>query len=101
MDQFVDEVTMGKLTYAKIKSLGKGKYHDGQRLYLVLYRKGAGKWTVRYRTYGRSREMGLGPYPAVSLAEARQKLLEVVVLLSKKIDPIEHRREQNPISKIY
>ena len=86
---------MGKLTYAKIKSLGKGKYHDGQRLYLVLYRKGAGKWTVRYRTYGRSREMGLGPYPAVSLAEARQKLLEVVVLLSKKIDPIEHRREQN------
>jgi len=85
---------MGKLTYAKIKSLDKGKYHDGQRLYLVLYRKGAGKWTVRYRTYGRSREMGLGPYPAVSLAEARQKLLEVTILLTKKIDPIEYRNEK-------
>ena len=85
---------MGKLTYAKIKSLKKGKYHDGQRLYLVLYRKGVGKWTVRYRINGRSREMELGPYPAVSLAEARQTLLEVVILLAKKIDPIEHRREQ-------
>ena len=41
---------MGKLTYAKIKSLDKGKYHDGQRLYLVLYRKGAGKG-VKRRTY--------------------------------------------------
>lgn len=38
--------------------------------------------------------MGLGPYPAVSLAEARQKLLEVTILLTKKIDPIEYRNEK-------
>ena len=90
---------MTKLTYAKLKTLGKGKYHDGNNLYLALYRKGAGKWTFRYHLHKRSREMGLGAYPLISLKDARIKAYDCRHLLSQRIDPIDHHR-QSELSKI-
>lgn len=61
-----------RLTNAKIKSLPIGKkVADGGGLYYQPTAVGRGKWTYRYARNGKSREMGLGTYPEVTLAEAR------------------------------
>lgn len=42
-------------------------------LRLVVFKTSAKKWVLRITVGGKRREMGLGAYPAVSLAEARAK----------------------------
>ena len=54
-------------------ALPAGKYPDGQGLWLVKRSKHAGKWFVRLTIHGQRREMGLGRWPDVSIAEARGK----------------------------
>ena len=46
---------------------------DGDRLYLQVSPSGTKSWIFRYTLRGRTRDMGLGPYPTFSLAEARQR----------------------------
>ena len=82
---------MKKLNAKQLLVLPKGKYHDGNGLYISIYSHGTGKWTFRYRINKKSREMGLGSYPDVSLLEARQHALSNKQLLSKKIDPIDEK----------
>ena len=48
---------------------------------------------------GRERWMGLGPYPDVSLAEARDKSLECRRMLREGIDPIERRRAEHAAAR--
>ena len=52
-----------------------------------------GTWTFRYMRHGRARTMSLGPYPVLSLAEARKKLLQNRLLLSEGYDPLEERQK--------
>ncbi len=47
--------------------------------------------SVTGKVKGRSREMGLGSFATVSLAEARDRALECRKLREKEIDPIEAR----------
>lgn len=56
----------------KAKSLDVGKYADEQGLWLVKRDKIAGKWILRLTINGKRREMGLGPWPDVTIAEARE-----------------------------
>jgi integrase len=61
-----------KLTDRQIKSLGSGKYDDGDGLRLYVTSSSAKRWVFRY-TWGDKRpEIGLGSYPVVSLAQARE-----------------------------
>lgn len=53
--------------------------------------KGAKSWVFRFMLAGRSREMGLGPYPAVSLADATKATVAAKELLRQGRDPIEER----------
>jgi integrase len=55
---------------------------------------GARSWLFRFRHNGRRREAGLGPYPDVSLAQARDYAREARDLLWRGLDPIEARRAQ-------
>lgn len=70
-----------------------GRYGDGNNLYLVV--DGGKRWLFRYRFKGRSRDMGLGPYPAVSLERARRLASEAKTLIAEGADPIEHRKLQD------
>ena len=63
------------LTQMKAKNLGPSKHFDGQGLMLVKQRKDAGKWILRLVIDGKRREMGLGRWPDVSVAEAREQML--------------------------
>lgn len=68
---------MGKLSDVLLKAWvrdGKaiaGK-SDGDGLTFTLSAKGAAAWTLRYRIGGRARELTLGRYPDITLAEARK-----------------------------
>lgn len=77
----------------KAKSLPAGKHGDGRGLMLVKNSKVSGKWIFRYPVMGtkKRREMGLGRWPDVPLAEARDKADEARALLRNGIDPIADR----------
>lgn len=82
-----------RLTNAKIKSLPIGKkVADGGGLYYQPTAVGRGKWTYRYARNGKSREMGLGTYPEVTLAEARLTHAEQRKVFVGGDDPIEAKR---------
>jgi integrase len=86
----------GRLTLAKVKAAGPGKHPDGANLWLQVGPNGSRSWYLRFTLNGRTREMGLGPYPLVSLAEARDKATAQRRLLLDKIDPIAARDAKQP-----
>ena len=98
-----------KLSAAKVaKGATPGYLLDGGGLYLQVSRRASRKagsakatpahlvtksWCFRYRdrATGRLREMGLGPYPDVSLEAARGKAAELRALLRAGRDPMTER----------
>ena len=64
----------GKLTDRAIRTLKeRGRYGDGNTLYLVVTPGGSKQWVQRVAIGGKSTDLGLGGYPLVSLREAREK----------------------------
>jgi integrase len=71
---------------------------DPAGLYLNSF-KGSRAWILRFMLEGRRRDMGLGSYLDLTLAEAREKAREKRKLILDGIDPIEAKREQRDISR--
>ena len=44
-----------------------GLTNDGQGLYLKISKAGSASWIYRFKLDGRTRDMGLGKYPRVTL----------------------------------
>lgn len=82
------------LTQMQAKALPAGKYADGQGLWLVKRDRAVGKWVLRLAVFGRRREMGLGPWPDVSIAEARAQASDARRVLREGADPILARAKQ-------
>lgn len=72
-------------------ALAPGKYADGAGLWLVKDELAHGKWVLRVTVHGRRREMGLGAFPAVSLAEARKRAEAARGMVRDGLDPIKER----------
>jgi integrase len=68
-----------------------GYIHDGGGLYLQVAPAGSKSWIFRFSLGGKRREMGLGPYPGVSLAAARQLAAGAHSLVRAGKDPIAAR----------
>lgn len=68
------------------------KYPYGAGLYFVVQASGSAAWAYRYTLGGVAREMGLGPYPAISLKKARVRAQAAAELKADGIDPLEHGR---------
>lgn len=81
------------LTQLAARSAVAGRHSDGQGLWLMKSNKERGKWVLRYFVAGRRREMGLGRWPDVSIAEAREKASEARRLTRSQLDPIDERRK--------
>jgi hypothetical protein len=79
------------LTQLAAKNLGPGKHADGQGLWLVKRDRQSGSWILRMVVYGRRREMGLGRWPEVTIAEARTKAEAARRELRDGKDPIFER----------
>lgn len=71
-----------------------GYYGDGAGLYLQVSGTGTKSWIFRFTLRGRQREMGLGGFPDVSLAKAREKRNAARELLAEGVDPLEVKRTE-------
>jgi integrase len=72
-----------------------GMLADGNGLYLAISPSGAKSWVLRYRFAGRRRDLGLGSYSLVSLAEARERALRAHRdLRLDQTDPIDEKRSK-------
>ena len=85
--------TLNRLSANLVKALAeRGYYADGGGLYFRVSEFGTRLWAFRYTRAGKAREMGLGPYPDVTLKEARELALEARKQLREELDPIEKRQ---------
>lgn len=79
------------LTFFEIKSAAPKekpfKLSDGDGLYLLVLPNGHKFWRFRYRFAGIEKMLALGPFPAVSLAEARIKRDAARKSLIEGVDP--------------
>src|SRR5438045_510594 len=84
-----------RLTALAIKRQKKpGLYNDGRGLYLQVAEGGTKSWIFRFMQNGRPRKMGLGPFPDVDLAEARETAFACRKQLREGTDPIEARKSR-------
>lgn len=80
-----------RLTAGFLKSPKPGKHCDGAGLWLVVREDGGAQWVLRVTVHGRRREMGLGGYPSLGLAEARKLAETWRNLAAVGKDPIKER----------
>ncbi len=82
------------------KTKRRGKYPDGGNLYLQV-RKSTRKietdgvtksWLFRYSRFGKDTWLGLGPYPDVTLSEARDLATRERKKMHQGIDPLTDKR---------
>ena len=64
------------LSAKAVASLKDGKHRDGQGLQFEV-KGGSRRWTFSYMFDGRQRELAIGKYPAMSLADARATVKHV------------------------
>ena len=76
-----------------------GYVADGGNLYLRVAPGGAKGWIFRFTIGGRTRDAGLGPYPAVSLVKAREEAERCRRLIAAGIDPIVARNEKREAAR--
>ena len=85
---------MGKLTALAAKSLGKpGRHGDGNGLYLNIAPAGTKSWVQRIVIDGHRRDIGLGAYPAISLARAREMAHDNRTAVAEGRNPVLEKRE--------
>lgn len=77
------------------KNLDPGLYGDGGGLYLQVSASRTKSWVFRFMVGRRPRKMGLGDYPRVSLADARDAARDAYKLVRAGSDPIEVRQRAN------
>ena len=84
---------MGKLTVSAVKAATRPSRHaDGAILYLDVKRSGAKSWVQRVVVDGRRHDLGLVPYPAVSLAKARRRAADNCALIADGGNPLARKR---------
>ena len=90
---------LNKLTALKVTNTTEpGLYADGGNLYLQIGKRGGKSWIFRYRRNGRLRDMGLGSFPTVTLADARKRATAHRNTLTEGKDPL-YAKEQDLIEQ--
>ena len=91
---------MGKLTALAARAMSKpGRHGDGDGLYLNIAPSGSKSWVQRIVVNGRRRDIGLGPYPAVSLARARAIAYDNRTAVAEGRDPVAEKRDEREASR--
>lgn len=67
---------------------------DAAGLCLEVTPSGSKLWRFRYRFGGKAKMMGLGAYPTVTLAKARERREDARRLLANGIDPTSHKQAE-------
>lgn len=69
------------------------KLSDGGGLYLEVTPKGGLLWRLKYRYLNVEKKLSIGPYPTITLAEARDRREEAKKLLANGLDPSAVKQE--------
>ena len=87
-----------KLSATRVKGLrDPGRYSDGDGLHLFISKRGSKSWVQRITVDGRRRDIGLGGYPTISLAQARKRATDNREAIGNGRDPVaEKRRPSTP-----
>ena len=87
-----------KLSATRVKALrNPGRYSDGEGLHLFIGKNGRKSWVQRITVDGRRRDIGLGGFPTVSLAQARKRASDNREAIGNGRDPVaEKRRPSTP-----
>jgi len=83
------------LSVRKVKTAGPGRYTDGSGLMLVVKPSGTRSWVLRYQIDGRRRDMGLGSFPEVTLAMARDRSLQARREIAEGRDPLSQKAKSH------
>ncbi|WP_323635276.1 tyrosine-type recombinase/integrase [Pectobacterium polaris] len=74
------------------------KVSDSHGLYLLVNPGGSRLWYLKYRINRKESRLGLGAYPDVSLADARQQRDGIRKLLAQNINPAQQRSAERSTS---
>ncbi|MCB2216371.1 MAG: tyrosine-type recombinase/integrase [Desulfobulbaceae bacterium] len=82
-------------TAVRKAKVGSKQYRltDGQGLYLLVTSNGKKHWRLDYILHGKRKTFAIGQYPAITLAEARNKRDEARRLVADGVDPVQQRRQ--------
>ena len=80
------------LKAASLKTMKRGRHPDGRYGLYFNVIGNSRTWVQRLTIDGRRRNFGLGPWPVVSLSEAREIAFDNVRKRHRGIDPIAERR---------
>ena len=92
------------LTDTRVRNAKPGgkpyKLSDANWLYLVVHPSGSKLWRMNYRFLGKQKTLAIGPYPEVSLQEARERVAEARKLLAQGVDPSQDKQERIKAAKL-
>ncbi|STO54900.1 integrase [Canicola haemoglobinophilus] len=96
MAKIIQPLTNTQIEKAKYSKNGKNELNDGGGLFLQLTPVNSKIWRFRYNqpSTGKRTKLTLGEYPALSLAQARNKREEYRALLARGIDLQIHKQQQ-------
>ena len=84
---------MAKLTARKAQALTKpGLYSDGETLFLRVAAGGSKQWIQRIRVKGKRHDIGIGPFPLVSIGRARIEATRNRLAVWEGRDPLAEKR---------
>jgi integrase len=86
---------MSIFTVRQVETARVGRTHvtGTTGLYLHVNADGSRRWVWRFTRDGRPSEMGLGKYPIVTLADARDRALDLARQLKQGADPVRAKRD--------
>jgi integrase len=84
--------SLDALTVSRLKAPGLHAVGGIDGLYLQVSASGSRSWILRYSIAGKRRDMGLGSFPEVSLAEAREQAQKARSRVREGTDPILERK---------
>ena len=82
---------MPNLTATQVKNAGPGRHSDGNGLILAVTSTGSRSWVHRITIDGKRRDIGLGGYPTVTLAQAREAAVANRAIARRGGNPLAHR----------
>ena len=83
-----------RLSAAKVRTLSEsGQYSDGNGLTLRVEPTGSKRWVQRVTLHGKRHNIGLGGFPAVSLADAREMAAANRLAIKQGKDPLAEKHQ--------
>ena len=77
-----------------------GRHPVGETLYLMVWPSARKSWVQRLTIEGKRKDLGLGPYPAVSLAQARERARDNLSLAKSGGNPLAAKQEEAKLSAV-